>query len=1023
MRPIRLIMNAFGPYRGKVDLDFTKFDASSIYLISGPTGSGKTTIFDGISYALYNKASGGQRDVDMLKSQFSTDEDLCFVDFTFDLGGVTYRIKRNPTQRAPGTRGRPINYPSDVELFREDESIEQGAMNVDQAVESLLGITYDQFNQIVLLPQGEFRKLLLSSSKEKEEIFRNIFGTEAIQRFQTLLKEKTADLNNRYKEYGLLLNQSISGINAEADEALQEAIQHEDYDTILVYLNDTIEAGKKELEKMRKEITELNRVETKNNHVLNLLNEQNTYLKRKEELEEKSKVIVELKKALKQHEQASETVLEEDKLKSLKADGVELLEQLKANKESLLGVEARISEWTKKRVLSEKEEEQLDAIRQEVTALENEVKKFDELATIEKKMSQLNKTASDSKKEADAILEKEKTFEERLKDVRANLKNVPMWRKELENDQKELKKVEKTTEATTKEQEILEKILRLQGTLAKQLEENKTVQKKAEDSTRLYDEARAHYFGNLAGVLAAELEEEEPCPVCGSVHHPKPAMLDATAMTQEKLEEYEKAKDKENVQYTKVSQEMTHTGSLIEEAKESLEGSYSENYSKAVTELKAKVTDLETECLELENSIKKVNNLLKEESTWQEEVEKIQETMHKNELMITQLNSTKNASLTQADDLNDEMKNIQNELTYETAEEVLKERDAKNARVQQIQKEAASIRVELEKERDKEARLETSIAHLEKQLEKNDADSEKQADVFEKLMVQYELSKNFKETILNNVDKEKYENQIEKYKEDFSYTTRQLKKTEDELETLEEKRSIEEIKDQIQETASLKDVVELKREKVLRENGIHEKTYGEIKENLENSKEILEPLKVYKSLSEIANGTTDQTNKVSFERYVLSIYFSEILVAANQRFEKMTNGRFELVRKEEKAKHGAAAGLELNVFDRHSGKERPVKSLSGGETFKASLALALGLSDVIQSQQGGVRVDTLFVDEGFGTLDSESLEAAIETLMELQSTGRLIGIISHVDELKDRIPSKIVVTNKQEGSHARIEVE
>ena len=137
----------------------------------------------------------------------------------------------------------------------------------------------------------------------------------------------------------------------------------------------------------------------------------------------------------------------------------------------------------------------------------------------------------------------------------------------------------------------------------------------------------------------------------------------------------------------------------------------------------------------------------------------------------------------------------------------------------------------------------------------------------------------------------------------------------------------------------------------------------------------------------------------------------------------MTNGRFELVRKEEKAKHGAAAGLELNVFDRHSGKERPVKSLSGGETFKASLALALGLSDVIQSQQGGVRVDTLFVDEGFGTLDSESLEAAIETLMELQSTGRLIGIISHVDELKDRIPSKIVVTNKQEGSHARIEVE
>lgn len=1022
MRPIRLIMNAFGPYRGKVDLDFTKFDASSIYLISGPTGSGKTTIFDGISYALYNKASG-QRDVDMLKSQFSTDDDFCFVDFTFDLGGVTYRIKRSPKQRAPGARGNPINHQADVELFREDVSIEQGTMNVDKVVESLLGITYDQFNQIVLLPQGEFRKLLLSSSLEKEEVFRNIFGTEAIQRFQAILKEKTADLNRRYKEYGLRLNQSVSGMDAEADEELQEAIHHEDYDKILVYIKDAIEAGNNELEKMRKEITQLNQVETENNHVLKLLDDQKKHLKKKEELEDESKVIVELEKALKQHEQASEAVLEEDKLKTLKAEGVQLLEQLTANKKSLFEVKVAIDEWAKKRELSEKEEGQLDAIRREVTKLENEVEKFDELAIMEKKISQLNKTATDSKKKADAILEKEKTFEDRLKDVRVNLKNIPVWREDLKNFQKELKQVEKTVEANAKEQEILEKILQLQGILAEQLKENKIVQKKSEESARLYDEARAHYFGNLAGVLAAELEDEEPCPVCGSVHHPKAATIDVTAMTQEKLEDFETAKDKDNVQYTKLTQEMTHTASLIEEAKESLRSNSDEDYSKAVSELKEKATELETERLELEKSIKEVDNFLKEESTWQDEVEKIQETIHKNELAVTQLNSTKNASLKQIDDLDEEMKNIRKELTYETAKEVLKERDAKNDHIKHILKEAAAIRTELEKERDKEARLETSIGHLETQLEKNEADSKKQADVFEKLIEKYDLSKNYKEVILSDKDKEKYSKQVARYKDELSYTTRQLKKTEAELQTLEEDRSIEEIKDKIQETVTLRGVIELNRDKVLRETGIRQKTYGEIKENLENSKEILEPLKVYKGLSEIANGSTNQTNKVSFERYVLSIYFSEILIAANQRFGKMTNGRFELVRKEEKAKHGAAAGLELNVFDRHSGKERPVKSLSGGETFKASLALALGLSDVIQSQQGGVRVDTLFVDEGFGTLDSESLEAAIETLMELQSTGRLIGIISHVHELKDRIPSKIVVMNKQEGSHACIEVE
>ena len=1023
MRPVRLIMNAFGPYRGKVDLDFTKFDASSIYLISGPTGSGKTTIFDGISYALYNKASGGMREVETLKSQFSTDEDFCFVDFTFDLGSVTYRIKRSPRQRAPGARGNPINQQADVELFREGVSIEQGTMNVDRVVETLLGITFDQFNQIVLLPQGEFRKLLLSSSKEKEEIFRNIFGTEAIQRFQDVLKEKAAELNRSYKEYGLRLNQSISGMDAEADEELKEAIQHEDYEKILVHLKDTIETGNKELEKMRKEIVQLNQVEKENDTILSLLKNKETHLKKKQELEVESKVIDVLEKALKQHEQASETLLEEDKLKALKSDGVELLKELTACKESLLEVERALDEWAKKRESSEKEEEQLDAIRKEVTKLENEATKFDDLDKKEKKISELTKVAADSKKEAEVLEEKEKKFSARLKGVRANLSNVPVWRKDLENLQKQLTEVKETADANEKEKEILEKILQLQETLAGQLQENETVQKKAKESAQIYEEARHHYFGNLAGVLANELEDEAPCPVCGSIHHPAPAKVDTAGMTQEKLEEFETAKNKDNVAITKLSQEMTHTASLIEEAKESLEGTYEEDYFKAVAEIKDKATELESERLELGKTLKEVEEFLKEESTWQEEVEEIQDAIHKNELDILQLENTKEASLNQIKELDAEIKEIQKELTYESVEEVLKESDTKKERIEQIQKEAETIRKALEKERDKEARLETSISHIETQLKKNEADSEKQADVFNALKVKYTLTEDYKESVLSDLDKEKYSKQIATYKEELSYTTRQLKKTEEELQMHDEHRSIEEIKMKIEEIVSLRDVIQMNQEKIIRETGIHDKTYREIKENLESSKEILEPLKVYKELSEIANGTTDRTNKVSFERYVLSIYFSEILIAANHRFEKMTNGRFELVRKEEKAKHGAAAGLELNVFDRHSGKERNVKTLSGGETFKASLALALGLSDVIQSQQGGVRVDTLFVDEGFGTLDSESLEAAIETLMELQSTGRLIGIISHVDELKDRIPSKIVVTNKQEGSHARIEVE
>ncbi|MDN6730769.1 MAG: SMC family ATPase, partial [Atopostipes suicloacalis] len=203
----------------------------------------------------------------------------------------------------------------------------------------------------------------------------------------------------------------------------------------------------------------------------------------------------------------------------------------------------------------------------------------------------------------------------------------------------------------------------------------------------------------------------------------------------------------------------------------------------------------------------------------------------------------------------------------------------------------------------------------------------------------------------------------------------------------------------------------------------HKDSYQKIERNLKESKGIHSPFETYSDLAEVANGTSKRTNYVSFERYLLSIYFSEILQAANERFITMTNNRYKLVRREEKTKGQSAEGLEIDIFDRYSGKERSVKSLSGGETFKASLALALGLSDVIQSQQGGVEINTLFIDEGFGTLDIDSLEIAIETLMELQSSGRLIGIISHVEELKNRIPARILVENIKEGSQARIEID
>lgn len=271
MRPVRLKINAFGPYRGEVDLDFTDFGTSSIYLISGPTGSGKTTIFDAISYALYNEASGTNRDVDMFKSQFATDNDFCFVDFTFDMGEVTYRIKRSPTQRAPGARGTPINHSADVELFKEEVSIAQGTKKVGEIIQSILRLSYDQFRQIVLLPQGEFRKLLISGSGEKEIIFRNIFGTNRIRDFQHELRDKAVAYKKAYQDFGTRLDQTLMAIEADDDEQLKVAVEQTDYPTIIELLADKVEQTTAKITACRKEIAAITEKEKKHETWLQLL--------------------------------------------------------------------------------------------------------------------------------------------------------------------------------------------------------------------------------------------------------------------------------------------------------------------------------------------------------------------------------------------------------------------------------------------------------------------------------------------------------------------------------------------------------------------------------------------------------------------------------------------------------------------------------------------------------------------------------------------------------------------------------
>ena len=1029
MRPIQLTMTNFGPYRGTVDLDFAKFTSSSLFLISGPTGSGKTTIFDGLTYALYNHASGDIRDPDMLKSQFASDEDFCSVALTFELNNKRYYIKRSPKQKGPGARVKVREYSAEVELYKDDELLATGN-EANELIVSLLGLTYQQFRQIVLLPQGEFRRLLLSNSREKETIFRNIFGTDEIQKLQEYLKEKSKELHKSYKKYEDRLEQSLASLDIGENQTLTEAIEKADFSQILTILEEQIEKDNQALTQTRQKIQKLDKNIKNNESFIKLLERKKELEKEQTKLADSAPKIEELEESLLLNKQAQEVKHEKDQYEALEKQKEELMKQLAENKNAKEVIKKELEQLYEKEQISNMEVANLETFRQEVYDLKNELKKIEELEEQEEVLKQQEEQLKNVKNEIQKATANKEKIEVEIAEHQKNIEKISTWREELELKREKEAERKSELEQNTQQKEILENIVKLQKEfteLYKQEKEAFTAYQKAQEA---YEKARKHYFSNLAGVLVEELVEEEPCPVCGSIHHPNPATTSHHSVTEEELTEYEQTRDEQKNVHTKISASVEQTSERISEYKEALtsdlKGQIAErNVEEVLTEITEVGTKLEQQLQSLAEELSTLNKQLQEEDTWRKDLTAAESFKQENEIQLTESSNTQKHIVAKIEESKKQIKKITEELNHKVVKDVEQKIEAIEEKIKRIEKDAKEIQKNLQAQENEQTKTETSIAMLKKQIIEQEEESSKQKEKFEKVLVQYQFESDFEKYLLTEAMEQGHEAGIKKYQEDKAYNSRQLKKTKEELANYKEFgfQTIAAAEAELSSLEEAKTKIEVEREQLIRTTSQQEASYKEIQENLSESQKVSEPLAIYKELTEVANGTSRRTNYVSFERYVLSIYFSEILLAANQRFEKMTNGRYELVRRIEQTKGRAAEGLETNIFDRYSGKERSVKSLSGGETFKASLALALGLSDVIQSQQGGVHVDTLFIDEGFGTLDDDSLEMAIATLMELQTTGRLIGIISHVKELKDRIPARILVENQQEGSNARIEVD
>ncbi|KXS64010.1 exonuclease [Listeria monocytogenes] len=1014
MRPIKLTMQAFGAYAKKEVIDFEKLGTEQIFVISGKTGAGKSTIFDAISFAIFGKANTFDRESFSMRSHFVTDKEITEVTLAFRLKDKIYQISRIPQQEIAKQRGNgTTTSPQKAELYElindEMKLLASSVRDVNTKMEELIQLNVDQFRQILMIPQGEFRELLVSDSKEKEVILQRLAHTVYYEKVENLLweKQKQAEILvvEARKKVAELAELSLPGVEvsgkttSEISVLQAEAIQSEQM--ILTELENKLSIIRKQtseaVEKVtlaKEQLLDWQNLDKYTEEIATLEIEKDFYqaievrleaAKRASNLRSQDALCIRLKEQLETAEQTEKQV-------AFEAEEVKVqFSHVKKQKEALAEKEAELE--INKRTLF-----QLEEMEPKILELE--------MISIQKRRAELEW------KEATTLLEEIVNSEQK---IIAELQSVES--RLVEINQAELTYLEVINKRTTveaiieKEQELVSKRMKMVAwDSEKQTEEQKLVQllaEKAEIETTIEQE-ETKLQKEQAATIAAHLHDGEACPVCGSDSHPALAKFGETAnletleVAKGKLHEKKLAITTTEKTISQLEWQLNEWAGIKELSLTEVQQTLTENIQLAnnlaeqIAQLQAKVAQKETIQATLESLNNKQNETITEKNKVALEVEKLHQQV--------QMVSGKLSYLEQSIPTE-----FRDKVVFESKKKELSEKI--EAHIKQANQVDALFR-QTEKET---TRLESTLQSAQKTT----------VDAKEALQVQREI---FKEAMKQN-DFLSYD----AYKQAFMSAEEQ-KIQEEKVADYERKRHLAvsrqaDLKEKLQnkQKPNIEQLEFIMKEKQLElsqseENTMKQREFvtkrKELVENYLNSIQTVEQAEEnYADIGLLADAARGKNaRRLTFERYILAMFLDTIIHRANHRLSKMTSGRFELQRKMEKAKGNVQSGLELEVFDEYTGLTRHVKTLSGGESFKTSLALALSLAEVVQEMAGGISLETMFIDEGFGTLDPESLEAAVECLLETQENGRLVGIISHVPELKERISARLEVTATNHGS-------
>ena len=1040
MRPIKLTISAFGPYASKQVIDFEELKGRNIFVISGKTGAGKTTIFDAISYALYGEASGESRETDSLRSHFADDNTETYVELEFELRGERYIVNRVPKQKKKRVRGDGYTEKTaDATLILPDGKVITKVKNVTDKIIEILGITREQFKQIVMLAQGEFKKLLLADSVEREGIFRKIFNTYDFEKIQAELKDKAANLSKNRTKSKHEMEINLKNIKGEHDIVIDEYV---DFPLVIEKLKDLLERDNNIYKTLNEEGKEVdNKLQVKNQEKAiietnnNLLKEKEIITKALEELQSKEDEYKNKAKTIIDGKNAKEVKYIEDKLIETTKKLTKREEDYNLSLKNIDSLKLKQEEANKLLQIEESKECDREKLSVEINNLNKLEEKIIELDSLNNKVMHLKQSAENSKlqiinnkKETEELKKSKEEKELQLKDI-ATLETKKV---ELESD---IKAKNKTLDEV---RELFKVIRSFQNTYiehnnkAKEYKEFEVEYKKVKENYEKMDDL---YKKEQAGILASKLQENEPCPVCGSTNHPNKATIKENLKIPTK-EELKVAKEnldkleKENLEKinnlttlnsnktTYLEQVNNHLSMLS--ATLNIDKTFNSETAQVVknlgTELKSVIDKLKDELLKVIDKISLKEKIEKELNLITTTINEREQSLIKLEECEKNYTTELTQNITKIDEYKKEIpENITDLKTLNNLIEVkTKELNISKEKLAKLRLENENLAKKLEGENSISKEINKSIEELKLEIANN------QTNFNEAIKEQgFDNIEDYENAKLKISMVEVLEKEVENYNSELKLTKAKrediVNKTKDivfmDITTIDEEiKSIQENKKELE--GKLRDL-----HSIIDNN----KTVLKNVENLNiEFKEIEEEYKVVGELADLANGK--KAPYISFERYILASYFEDIIEAANIRLEKMTGDRFSLIRKTSKSKGAGQKGLELEIYDNYTDSSRDVSSLSGGESFKASLSLALGLSDIVQSNAGGVSLDTMFVDEGFGTLDPQSLDNAIDSLLELQRGGRLVGIISHVEELKERIDAKLEVTSTSKGSKVEFNI-